>query len=593
MEGDTRMIKDYRLLAVASVAALIAIVLAVGKASHSEFAGHQREYYKLCEADDYEIGINQLNVNVGGETLIDRCTTCHLGFANPDAVAFPVPLKAHCPIVPGVTKQPHDFGEIGCVVCHDGNGRATTTEDAHGHFHMWPSPLLTGPYVQANCIRCHDTNTEPLTGAPVLNRGRKLYTEKACWACHTIAGVSAGKVGPDLSNAGGLFSVDYLHESIVHPKANIETSQMPEFDWVKDESVVEALTVYLKSQRKSRLKQYDRAPIGVVQPVLTYTTPKTVDVATGRKIFMGEQDADGKHPRRGGCINCHSVREADGKLQGGHVGPELTYAARARDTAYIKEHITNSKGHAPDSVMPVFADLTETEVDGLIAYLGSLDYTDPGAVSGVRVYTTYCASCHGNDLKGRGDNHQLLDPYPRNLSRRQFVESYKHRFEESISDGIEGTAMAAWKKVLSKEQITAVIDFISKASNARAARTGDAPSTYVRLATPLPNAGDEDRITETPVTVADAERGEAAFQAHCTGCHGKLANGKGPNAYTLGNVYPRNLLNAQFMKRKGLDDERLYRSILLGVPGTPMPSHSHLSDQTVLDMISYIRTLTK
>lgn len=579
------MIKDYRLLAVASAVALVAILLAVAKSSRTEYAGFQKEYYKLCAADDFEIGINQLNVKVGTKALIDRCTTCHLGFANPDAADFANPLKMHPPIAPGDGEDPHDLGEIGCVVCHDGNGRAVTKSDAHGEFHMWPAPRLTGAAVQANCIRCHDTNAEPLAGAGVLNRGRSLYMEKACWSCHTIAGVSDGKVGPDLSNVGAQFSMDYLHESIVHPTANIKSSLMPEFDWVDDDEVVDALTVYLKSQRKTRLREYAQAPVGVEQPTIAYAAIGTPAAAEGRKIFMGEQT--GERFRRGGCINCHAVREADGKLQGGSIGPELTYAGRARDDKYLNDHIRNSKSHTSDSVMPAFTELKDKEVDSLVQYLNALDYADT-AVNGARVYTTYCASCHGDDLKGRGKNYKLLDPYPRNLSRHQFVKSYRKRFTQSIGDGIEGTAMAPWKDVLNKEQIKSVIDFIDAASS----RTTAGKAEFVRLSPPLPKVGDTDRLTEEPIKAIDTERGELAFMRHCTGCHGKLANGKGPNAYEMGNVYPRNLINKDYMKRKDLDDERLYHSILLGVPGTPMPSHNHLADQTVLDLMAYIKTLT-
>jgi mono/diheme cytochrome c family protein len=583
------VIKDYTLLAVASILALVVIILAMAKASRSEFAAHQKQYATLCAVADVEIEIKQINVNVGGKSLIDRCTTCHVGFANPDAVDFEQPLTAHGPIVPDADKEPHDLAQIGCVVCHDGNGRATTLEDAHGHFHMWPAPLLTGSSVQANCIRCHDTNAKPLAGAPVLNRGRQLYIEKVCWACHTIDGVSSGKIGPDLSDVGARFSMDYLHESIVHPAANIASSRMPQFEWVHEKDTVDALIVYLKSQRKTRLKEYDLAPVGTPTPILAFAATRTATIAAGRKIFHGVQDAP--LARRGGCINCHAVREADGKPQGGHIGPELTYAGRARDVAYIEAHIRNSRGHGPDSVMPVFDELSDTEVDSLVQYLQSLDYLDTGAVKGDRIYATYCASCHGDDMTGRGQNFQLLDPYPRNLSRRQFVESYKDRFAGSIADGIEGTAMPPWGKILSGEQIDSVIDFIAQVSSGDV--DGKAPRTFVRLDAPLPSIGDIDRITEEPVAAVDPARGETAFQAHCTGCHGKLANGKGPNAYTLGNVYPRNLINNAFMQRDTLDDERLYRSVLLGVPGTPMPSHSHLSDQTLLDLVAYIRTLTE
>jgi sulfur oxidation c-type cytochrome SoxX len=585
------VIKDYKLLAVVSVLALVVMVLAIAKASRSEFAKHQREYYKLCNVEDYEIEIKQLNVRAGSDVLIDRCTSCHLGFANPEAANFEQPLATHCSIVPGVAKDPHDLSKLGCVVCHDGNGRATAETDAHGHFHMWPAPLLTGVAVQANCIRCHDTNAEPLAGAGTLNRGRSLYVEKVCWACHTIDGVSSGKIGPDLSDVGARFGMDYLRESIVHPTANIESSRMPKFDWVDDDSIVTPLTVFLKSQRRTRLKEYSLAPVGTVRPELTFLRADEVSAKEGRKIFMGAQGAE--HPRRGGCVNCHTVRESDGKPQGGNIGPELTYAGRARDTAYIEKHIRNSKGHTPDSVMPAFSELSDIEVQSLVAYLRSLDYVDAAAESGNRIYATYCASCHGDDLKGRGKNHRLLDPYPRNLSRHQFVQSYKARFAKSIANGVEGTAMPPWKDVLTEAQIEAVIGHIEKESFRGADGEAQKPLSFVRLKTPLPQLGDTDRITEKAITAAETGRGEAAFLAHCTGCHGKLANGKGPNAYTLGNVYPRNFLNRSYMKREALDDERVYRSILLGVPGTPMPSHSHLSDQTVLDLIAYIRTLTE
>ncbi len=580
------MLKDYKLLAVVSLLAAVATFLAIGKASKSEFAGYQKEYFKLCDVEG-DVAIRQLNVRVGSETLIDRCATCHVGFDNPNAAAFSQPLTLHPQIVPGEGPDPHDLGIIGCVVCHDGNGRATTTEDAHGHFHMWPAPLLTGDSVQANCICCHDTNAEPLAGAGTLNRGRKLFAEKVCWSCHTIEGVSRGKIGPDLTDVGARFNMDYLYESIVHPAANIASSRMPQFDWTDKEDDVHALTVYLKSQRRARLKNYDQAPIGTVTPILIFDHVTEARAENGRRIFMGEQG--GEALLKGGCVNCHTVRESDGLPRGGKIGPELTYTGRARDEAYLKAQVRNSRGHAPDSVMPTFEELTDVEVDSLIAYLRSLDYVDEGATTGERVYATYCVSCHGEDLSGRGTNYRLLDPYPRNLSRHQFVQTYKSRFTDSLMNGIEGTAMPPWKLILTEAQMTAVIDYITE----RSAQASDAQGkgSFVRLKVELPHVGDVDRVTEKAIAAADPVHGKSVFMLHCTGCHGKLANGKGPNAYTLGNVYPRNLLNDSFMARAAVDDERLYRSILLGVPGTPMPSHSHLGDQTLMDMIAYIRTL--
>ena len=50
-----------------------------------------------------------------------------------------------------------------------------------------------------------------------------------CYGCHKIDGMSEGTLGPDLTEAGKKFKVDYLWESIVEPRANLATSFMPDF----------------------------------------------------------------------------------------------------------------------------------------------------------------------------------------------------------------------------------------------------------------------------------------------------------------------------------------------------------------------------
>ena len=101
-----------------------------------------------------------------------------------------------------------------------------------------------------------------LAGAEAYERGRDLFLEKACWGCHTIAGISTSSQAPELSDAGGKFSFEYLVESIVEPTANIANSRMPKFDWVDDAETVEALAIYLKGQQQDRLRSEETAPIG-------------------------------------------------------------------------------------------------------------------------------------------------------------------------------------------------------------------------------------------------------------------------------------------------------------------------------------------
>ena len=528
-----------------------------------------------------------MNVSTPSVDLIDRCQSCHVGASNPDAVAFEQPLTAHPPIVPGVEKDPHDFNKIGCTVCHDGNGRALEKHDAHGEFHGWIKPLLAGEMAQASCNRCHAMEGGALAGADLYEKGRALFLEKACWGCHTIAGISSSSQAPELTDAGGKFTYDYLVESIMVPKANDENSKMPQFDWVRDEETVAAMATYLKGQQKERLRNSDSAPIGYIKPKSEVARIETPSVAAGRSLFAGAQ-FEGSIAR-GGCVNCHGIHNSDGDLSGGNIGPELTWSICSRGRDYVKEHIKNSRSHVADSIMPTFKDYNDAELESLVSYLSTLDYKLGAKTEGEKLYDTYCISCHGEDLNGEGLIASMLDPLPRYFSKYQFVASYDDRFKDSIHDGVKGTAMPAWKEIMTDKQIETLIEFIKKKS-----LTGH--DEFTRMEVALPKIGDPERMDYkkkgTLLEAGDSEKGYEMFQRFCTSCHGKLANGKGPNAYDLEHPLPRNLINKEFMNQASVSDERLYESILLGVAGTPMPAHDHLSDQTILDIIAFIRANT-
>jgi mono/diheme cytochrome c family protein len=67
----------------------------------------------------------------------------------------------------------------------------------------------------------------PGAGEDPITRGLLVYNERGCGGCHTIDGVSAGIVGPNLSQVGSvagtrkpdLAAEDYLRESILDPNA--------------------------------------------------------------------------------------------------------------------------------------------------------------------------------------------------------------------------------------------------------------------------------------------------------------------------------------------------------------------------------------
>ena len=581
------MIKDYRILLVLAFAGFVFFGMSMHKALDQDFTRHQKEYYKQLGEDFPGAEIKQVNVKApGGGMMVDRCQSCHIGASNPDAAGFEEPLAAHPSIVAGAEKDPHEFGKIGCVVCHDGNGRALELHDAHGEYHGWPAPLLAGEQAQANCNRCHAMESGSLAGAELYEKGRTLFLEKACWGCHTIAGISSSSQAPELTDAGGKFTYDYIVESMLVPSANIDNSKMPTFDWIHEEDTVAAISTYLKGQQKDRLRSSASAPIGYIKPASGLARITEPSVEAGRSLFAGTPFEGSV--AKGGCINCHAFRTNDGDLAGGNIGPELTWASRNRGDKYIKDHIVNARLHVADSVMPTFKDYNDAELESIVSFLATLDYK-LASTDGQQLFDTYCTACHGEGLDGRGDVAAMLDPLPRDFTKHQFVASYDSRFKDSIRDGVKGTAMPTWKNILSDEEIDTLVAFIKEQSLADT-------KVFTRMEVPLPQAGDPERLDYKEkgilLVAGDPGNGLASFQKFCTSCHGKLANGKGPNAYLLEHPLPRNLINKEFLNQTAIDDDRLYQSILLGVAGTPMPAHDHLTDQTILDIIAFIRANT-
>jgi len=583
------MIKDYRILLLLSFLGLVLLGLSVIKAFDQDYVRHQKDYYEQLGEEFPGAVIKQVNVKTPTSMLVDRCQSCHIGASNPQAADFPAPLATHPPIVPGAEEDPHDFNKIGCAVCHDGSSRDLEKHLAHGEAHGWIKPLLSGKIAQANCNRCHAMESGHLAGADLYERGRTLFMEKACWGCHTIEGLSSSSQAPELTDAGGKFSFDYLVESIVDPNANIANSKMPLFDWVDDEETVTALATYLKGQQKNRLRSEETAPIGYIKPKSAQARITEPSVAAGRALFAGAPFKGSV--AKGGCINCHAFRNDDGVLSGGQIGPDLTWAIRTRGEKYVKEHIVNARSHVADSIMPTFRDYNDAELESLVKFMETMTYTFPDNTEGKVLYEAYCVSCHGEDLNGRGPVSAMLDPLPRDFSKHQFVMAYEDRFKNSILNGVGGTDMPAWKNILGEEKVETLIEFIKEKS------LKDAPKNFVRLEVELPKVGDPERNDYKDkglvIEPGDPEHGYEAFQKHCASCHGKLANGKGPNAYDLQHPLPRNLISKEFLNQPAVTDERLYQSILLGVAGTPMPSHDHLKDQTILDIIAFIRANTE
>ena len=171
-------------------------------------------YYKVKQTVVKDV---LYDVNFAAMPAVDRCTSCHLGIANPDFKDAEQPYTTHPDLDLYLTsKSPHPEESFGCTSCHSGRSRGTSfISSAHTpnspeqkkewkeKYHWkpvkhWLQPMLPTRYTQASCFKCHQ-NTSDLAGAEKINLGLTLVDRSGCNGCHVSGNwESKGKSGPDL-----------------------------------------------------------------------------------------------------------------------------------------------------------------------------------------------------------------------------------------------------------------------------------------------------------------------------------------------------------------------------------------------------------
>lgn len=578
-------------LAIASFVVLIVHGLVFYDQFFHRWERHQTAYFEQArslsknEQDRAELEarsprIEQTIVTSFGDTRVDRCTTCHIASDDPRFAGHAQPLKSHPYSAAmgdvqrnGRWERRHKFADFGCTVCHDGQGRGLETKYSHGEDEFWPEPLtgyvtqatwrkdfapkLKGKeYMEASCAQCH--TAENFAGTPNVNRGRKLFYSMNCYGCHKIDGMSEGTMGPDLTEAGKKFKIDYLWESIVEPRANLASSFMPNFHLA--EADVKALAIFLKSRRgvnfaETSLDRYKAH----IENVAVVIPPGTAGEKAGEQLIADRA-----------CTACHKLGDRDGGI-----APDLSYEGLEHDSVWLMDHFRNPRSRVPDSIMPTFR-FPEEDFQRITAYLSTLK-TPPPAMAPAETYKALCQRCHGEKGDGEGKVAWYLDPSPRDLTKAAFMNSKpRERFVTAIQEGVAGTSMPPWKNALKPEQVNGVLSYVLTTFTKEPARALKPRS--------LP---DQNPVASSAPSI---KHGEQIFLERCAGCHGRKADGKGPNSLDI-NPKPRNLLNSAFVA--SMNDHRLFDSILYGVQGTAMPSWIDygLTKNDVGDIVNFIRSI--
>jgi alcohol dehydrogenase (cytochrome c) len=134
-----------------------------------------------------------------------------------------------------------------------------------------------------------------------------------------------------------------------------------------------------------------------------------------------------------------------------------------------------------------------------------------------------------------------------------------------------------WRAQLVRLKASGTLPDISWKELWQLARPGDPFNLHELLKTPSPYVAIKNPFT----SAADLAAGKAAFQAHCTVCHG--ANGVGgPGGPAL----------KQWQMRKGNSDWAIFETISLGVSGTAMPA-STLPENDRWRLVAYVNSLVR
>ncbi len=224
-------------------------------------------------------------------------------------------------------------------------------------------------------------------------------------------------------------------------------------------------------------------------------------------------------------------------------------------------------------------DAVTGEVEAPILPSQTLTATPALLASGEDRYTKHCASCHGVTGDGAGEAAYLLYPKPRDFTRGQYrlVSTWEtiptdEDLFKTISRGMPGSAMPSWGHLPERDR-WGLVHYIKSLSD----RSFEIPEPE-EPAKQFASGKGVIAVPEPPRETAEGEaRARELFTKGCAPCHGATGRGDGAQEQVDSKgrpTRPRDLTAGVF---KGTyDPEDVYRRIVAGLPGSPMPSNPYL-----------------
>ncbi|MDB6117353.1 MAG: putative (diheme) protein [Verrucomicrobiaceae bacterium] len=210
---------------------------------------------------------------------------------------------------------------------------------------------------------------------------------------------------------------------------------------------------------------------------------------------------------------------------------------------------------------------------------------------GAYVYERNCMICHGASGDGNGEWSKGLMPKPRSFREGMFkfrttpfgMLPTDADLQRTIRGGLSGTAMGMFT-VLGNDELRAVVEYVK---------------SFSRRWRKLENYGEPMHFEAVPPWMSEASArdahvapGKILYNNACAVCHGAQADGNGPSAPLLTDIWklpskPSDLRQEHL--RCGDRPADIYRILATGMNGTPMISYdATLTPEQRWDIIAFI-----
>jgi mono/diheme cytochrome c family protein len=501
-----------RRFAWASLVLTVSLAIAPTKEFFNEWRHYQRQFLNLIrDRKDgaalerrFESGIHQ--IWIPEQNVLDRCSTCHLGLK--EVSLFDVhqqPFRPHPPI-------PHSLTQFGCVICHRGQGAATTVEDAHYATQAWEQPLLPARYLESSCGQCH---LGPLEGTPKLNLGRQLLARYGCARCHTITQpdgtvLLSSDDSPPLGHIAEKTTREWIFAWLKNPQAYSVSATMPDFQFSDQQAA-------------------DIASFLIAQSTPSAAAPANLPVSAAPATPGAEQAQQGASLYGTSfCASCHAVQNAAGSLVGGDLGPELTRIGNKANPEWLSRWLKNPHAYDSRTQMPRYR-FDDQQIALLSGYLLNkkdsdllanvhLAPGDAGSVArGKKLVGEYgCAACH--QVNGVNPPQNFAPDLSRIGSKPLAQIAFAPRMGESLPEYISGKvhdprAFGLGLKMAKYNLTDAQLEAITTALLAQTDRAWSLPKDLIRPA-PQPSHYQP-----------GGEAGRLMSELRCQSCHRINGNG--------------------------------------------------------------------